>query len=93
MTFIPFRQVLFAVVLLVAACCLSCGGAVDPAHTSKKPITKEPSKAHGDTPAHTSAYVCPMHCEGSGSDKAGVCPVCGMDYVALAEHTKNGHTH
>ncbi len=30
---------------------------------------------------YTSAYVCPMHCEGSGSDEAGKCPVCGMDYV------------
>jgi len=30
---------------------------------------------------YTSAYVCPMHCEGSGSDSAGQCPVCGMDYV------------
>ena len=30
---------------------------------------------------YTSAYVCPMHCEGSGSDSAGYCPKCGMDYV------------
>jgi hypothetical protein len=35
---------------------------------------------------YTSAYVCPMHCEGSGSDSAGICPVCGMDYV---ENTHN----
>lgn len=30
---------------------------------------------------YTSAYVCPMHCEGSGSAEPGTCPVCGMDYV------------
>lgn len=30
---------------------------------------------------YTSNYVCPMHCEGSGSDTAGLCPTCGMDYV------------
>lgn len=30
---------------------------------------------------YTSAYICPMHCEGSGSDTAGSCPVCGMDYI------------
>ena len=30
---------------------------------------------------YTSAYVCPMHCEGSGSDSAGTCPTCGMEYV------------
>lgn len=31
--------------------------------------------------AYTSAYICPMHCEGSGSDKEGNCPVCGMVYL------------
>lgn len=30
---------------------------------------------------YTSAYICPMHCQGSGSDTAGTCPTCGMDYV------------
>ena len=27
------------------------------------------------------AYICPMKCEGSGSDKPGKCKVCGMDLV------------
>ena len=49
--------------------------------------------AHGEGAEFTSAYVCPMHCKGSGSDKAGTCPVCNMDYVALNEHTKDGHDH
>ena len=48
---------------------------------------------HGEGKEYTSAYVCPMHCEGSGSESAGTCPVCGMDYVAQAEHTKDGHSH
>lgn len=34
----------------------------------------------------TSAYVCPMHCDGSGSDEAGKCPVCSMDYVQNETH-------
>lgn len=42
---------------------------------------------------YTSAYVCPMHCEGSGSEKAGTCPVCGMDYVKNEEHQADGHSH
>ncbi|PWL38397.1 hypothetical protein DKG77_08995 [Flagellimonas aquimarina] len=42
---------------------------------------------------YTSAYVCPMHCEGSGSDTEGTCPKCGMDYVANVEHQNDGHTH
>lgn len=49
--------------------------------------------AHGDGAAYTAAYVCPMHCEGSGSETAGTCPVCKMDYVAQAEHAKDGHKH
>lgn len=32
-------------------------------------------------PEYTSAYICPMHCKGSGSAEPGKCPVCGMDYV------------
>ncbi len=35
---------------------------------------------------YTSDYVCPMHCKGSGSDKAGKCPVCEMDYVKNEDH-------
>lgn len=27
------------------------------------------------------AYICPMGCEGSGSDKPGKCPKCGMNLV------------
>ena len=40
---------------------------------------------------YTSAYVCPMHCEGSGSAEPGKCPACGMDYVKNEDH--EGHTH
>jgi ABC-type nickel/cobalt efflux system permease component RcnA len=38
--------------------------------------------ASHDGPEYTSAYICPMHCPGSGSDQPGKCPACGMDYVA-----------
>jgi uncharacterized protein involved in high-affinity Fe2+ transport len=40
-----------------------------------------------------SAYVCPMHCEGSGSDAEGECPKCGMSYVKNEDHNANGHQH
>lgn len=49
--------------------------------------------AHGEGIAYTAAFVCPMHCEGSGSDEAGECPVCGMTYVAQADHVADGHSH
>ena len=39
------------------------------------------------------AYVCPMHCEGSGSDAEGECPKCGMDYMKNEDHNANGHEH
>lgn len=42
---------------------------------------------------YTSTYVCPMHCEGSGSDEEGSCPQCGMTYVINTEHTSDGHKH
>ena len=42
---------------------------------------------------YTAAYVCPMHCEGSGSEEEGNCPKCGMAYVANEDHVKDGHTH
>lgn len=52
-----------------------------------------------DGPEYTSAYICPMHCEGSGSAEMGTCPVCKMDYVANentatpATDPHEGHNH
>lgn len=37
---------------------------------------------------YTSAYICPMKCAGSGSDKAGKCPSCDMPYIANADLKK-----
>lgn len=44
-------------------------------------------------PEYTSAYVCPMHCESSGSAEPGKCPVCGMEYVANENYEQEGHDH
>ena len=30
---------------------------------------------------YTSKYVCPMHCEGSGTNEKGNCKVCGMELI------------
>jgi len=50
-----------------------------------------------DGPEYTAAYICPMNCKGSGSDKMGICPVCEMDYVANKKAKKTdgheGHNH
>jgi uncharacterized paraquat-inducible protein A len=57
----------------------SCGNKSN--NTSKIEQTEKQGKEY------TSAYVCPMHCEGSGSHEAGECPVCGMDYVKNEAHS------
>ncbi|MEZ5008287.1 MAG: heavy metal-binding domain-containing protein [Chitinophagales bacterium] len=35
---------------------------------------------------YTSAYICPMHCPGSGADEPGNCSVCGMPMVKNENH-------
>lgn len=35
---------------------------------------------------YTSAYICPDHCKGSGSDKEGECPECGMELMENPNH-------
>ncbi len=71
----------------------SCGGNNTQDHADHNQDATHTEAQHGEGKEYTSAYVCPMHCEGSGSEEAGKCPVCGMDYVAQAEHTGDGHTH
>ena len=77
-----FKIVLVAMTLFIGAFALSsCGGNHDEAHEGKE---------------YTSAYICPMHCEGSGSDEAGTCPVCGMDYKKNdmdMDDDHSGHDH
>lgn len=55
--------------------------------------TSTEATVHGEGPEYTSEYVCPMHCTGSGSAEPGKCPVCGMTYEKLEDHTKNNHKH
>lgn len=55
---------------------------------------------------YTSAFICPMHCDGSGSSEAGNCPACKMAYVENKDakkadaydhhdhdHDHHGHDH
>ena len=77
---------------------IACGGnadtAQDEAATDQTEVNNE-AEADADEqgPEYTSAYICPMHCDGSGSDKPGECPVCGMDYVKNEDMPANGHDH
>ena len=67
------KTILGIMVLSVVLMTVSCKGDKKEETTTK---TEQAEKKE-----YASAYVCPMHCEGSGSDKEGECPVCGMDYV------------
>ena len=52
--------------LLLCSCSINLSNNDNEKHSSKE---------------YNSIYVCPMHCEGSGSDSSGTCPKCKMDYV------------
>ncbi len=60
---------------------------------AKKVDATKTEQAEKKGKEHTSAYVCSMHCEDSGSDKEGKCPTCGMAYKKNTAHNANGHKH
>lgn len=67
---------IFALAISITGCDTGTASSADPASAQT---------SGGNTmtklgPEFTAAYICPMHCEGSGSDKPGKCPVCEMDY-------------
>ena len=75
----------FGMILMAGLLYTSCSGG----HDNQDQNTEQ-------SYAYTADYICPMHCEGSGSDKAGKCPVCKMDYVmneskATEEHNHDNH--
>lgn len=86
---ITFGLLLACAVLFTTACGT---GSADNSNADTENATGEAG------PEYTSNYICPMHCTGSGSDKAGKCPTCGMDYV-MNENAKGasdgheGHNH
>ena len=82
----------FAGIMLVSLMLLTvgCKGKTEQAD---KVATEQAEETGKQGKEYTADYVCPMHCEGSGSDEEGTCPECGMAYVANEEHTKDGHKH
>lgn len=80
------KFLLYPIACLAFGLCLaSCG------NKANHSVPTEQADQQGKE--YTSAYICPMHCEGSGSSNEGVCPVCGMDYVQNKEHQKDEHMH
>lgn len=71
--------------IIVAAFIFSCNSGVEESPsgevtTDTEETVTEPETGTDSSPEYTSAYVCPMHCKGSGSSEPGECPECGMEY-------------
>jgi uncharacterized lipoprotein YehR (DUF1307 family) len=84
-------KLIFALFLVV-----SMSMAISSCGTKGKSDAKMSGDTKTETPAkqgkeYTSAYICPMHCEGSGTHEARKCPVCGMDYKKNKNFKGNGH--
>ena len=72
----PWKALATGLGLVVTAAFTGCE---QKAATEQQPVSAETAPA---TPAVAAAYICPMGCEGSASDKPGKCPVCGMELEA-----------
>ena len=82
-----FRTILTAMMVVASVLMVSC-------KDNKKEVeTEVETNAENQGKEYTSAYVCPMHCEDSGSDKEGTCGTCGMTLVKNEDHKSDGHTH
>lgn len=58
---------------------------------SKNDSTKTEEATDALGVEYTAKYICPNHCKGSGSDKAGVCSnsECGMDLMENPNYKEN----
>ncbi len=93
---------LISLVLLLGVI-VSCGNNTQSSNTEETSTTESMQTDQEDdsqkTIEYASAYICPMHCKGSGSEEPGKCPVCKMDYVANKDHEMHhdhdheGHDH
>lgn len=65
--------------VLVSAGMLLASCQSKPAEQATAPETATAPADSTAQPVAAAAYICPMGCEGSASDKPGKCPVCDMD--------------
>ena len=78
--------------LLLAIALFSCGGGDSTVRDAAReslnvnestPTSPQvnPTGAVAGTNANVQHYICPNNCAGSGGPAAGICPVCGTEYV------------
>lgn len=80
-----FKSILVVIVVFATVTMVSC--------KDNKTEIKAETTTEKQGKEYTSAYVCPMHCTDSGSDKEGKCGTCGMTLVKNEDHKVNGHKH
>ncbi|MCB0554873.1 MAG: hypothetical protein KDD02_15080 [Phaeodactylibacter sp.] len=86
-------------VAVIATFFLACSGnesntsgAQQPANTAPGATTQPLNNASTAVAGSVKHYICANNCEGSGSDAAGNCPVCGNQYVHNAAfHNQPGN--
>ena len=83
----------FLTIIVIACFTLAISSCGNGKKVDSKEITEQTEEVNKTSKEYTSAYICPMHCKDSGSDKPGECPVCGMDYKKNEEHLSDGHSH
>ena len=88
------KTLAMAVLVLLFSCGNASKKEAKTAETSAMDHSEHPmTQAEANLgPEFTSKYVCPMHCDSSGSHEEGKCPVCGMTYV-LNEDYKEEESH
>lgn len=79
------RTILVAIIVILSITMVSC-------KDNKKEVETETSPEKQGK-EYTSAYVCPMYCKDSGSDKEGKCGNCGMTLAKNEDHKGNDHKH
>ncbi|HEX5002995.1 MAG TPA: heavy metal-binding domain-containing protein [Bacteroidia bacterium] len=77
------RMFIWAAVSAAALSMSACGGSENKEKDASATEMTEAQVAVNTT----DKYVCPMNCEGSGSNQPGKCPVCGMDLVENPNYT------
>jgi len=88
-----FKIILFLLAFSAGALTMVSCESTEKEQSEETTTEADNSEAKADDYAYTAAYVCPMHCEGSGSSEMGTCPACGMDYIARADNTTGNNKH
>ena len=76
----------FLVLALAIGSFLLPGCSSENSSSGQQAETSETATTAASDSTQLLAYVCPMRCEGSGSNEPGKCKVCDMDLIANPDH-------